>query len=199
MHGILTGGSIMSAIHAVSAKEMTIFLRVVAEFRVQGKDWETIGATLKMPVAGMRKAIDDHEASFLLLLKKARRDHRKFCFDCALEKLREQTQSTNEKISHSASTMLTRLKMAEERIRAQKEQDRRRLKTANQIGTRTLPNPSKQQAPLVNQLAADAILRHDHGKGSTGSTLDEIVKQKMAADGLFIEGKGANSSQIRKV
>jgi hypothetical protein len=175
-------------------------LRSIAELRVQGKNWENVSLELKQPVNEIRELVAEKEEEFLQQIKKARAEQRQLCFDMAVDKLRQQTQSTNEKISHSAANMLIRMKMAEDRLRQQKLKARQPQKLVvppavpNKIASSTIekitpPLSATQFTSLVDEMAARAILRNEFDLGTLTPAMTEMANRISSEAVMSVKAK----------
>lgn len=143
--GSLFKGLVMSYFMKLSAKEITFFLFQVAELRVMGNDWDAIAAKLKHPLKEMREFLWEHDAELALRIRQARRDHREFCVDEAVKKLRQTLNSSNEKLSHSAATQILRLRMVE--LRHRENLRKAKLKLAQAAQKKSPPKPLQNDPP----------------------------------------------------
>jgi hypothetical protein len=139
----------MSYFTNLTVKETAFLLFQVAHLRVLGKSWELIAADLKLPVGEMRQFLFDKDAELALWIRKARRSEREFCVDEAVQKLRQQCQSSNEKMRHSASCSLLRLHMAELRYRDNLR--KAKLKKSLPPTMKKLPTPIRIESACKSQ------------------------------------------------
>jgi hypothetical protein len=134
----------MSYFMKLSVKEIAFLLFQIAEQRVIGKSWEAIAEELKQPVLELRKFLFERNAELALEIRKARRDHREFCVDEAVQKLRHHCQSSNEKIRQAAACNILRLQMAELRHR----ENLRKSKLKKSLPPKkVLSNPTHNELP----------------------------------------------------
>ena len=181
----------MSAFAHLTAKDLNGLLQTIADRRVQGQDWEAIAAELKQPVLEIRTVVFEKEEQYRPLLLKARREQKRLCFDTALEKLRQQTNSSNEKISHSAASMLARIDMMEERNRARKEKAKRREQKKVETAQKPL-DPKQVQA--IAKMTASALPQNPYSILHTNPTIEDMVKRCLADERLNVDLKGKKSS-----
>jgi primosomal protein N' len=175
----------------LTADALNDLLRMVADRRSQGQDWEVIAAELKRPGLELRALIFEHEATYRPLLKKARREQKQICFDTALEILRQQAKSSNEKISHSAASVLARIEMVEKRTLAKTEKAKSRQQKKLTPAKAPL---DPMQAQAVDKIASSGIQRNNYSILHTNPTIEDMVKRCLADERLNVDLRGKSGS-----
>jgi hypothetical protein len=150
----------MSYFMKLSVTEITFLLFQIAEKRVMGKSWETIAQELKQPVLDLRRFLFEREVELTFQIRKARREHREFCVDEAVEKLRQQCQSSHEKIRQSAACNILRLQMAEIRHRdnLRKTKLRKSLPPQKKVPALPVHKESPTPVPPIHTLPSTKLL-----------------------------------------
>jgi hypothetical protein len=168
----------MSYFTKLTATEIAFLLFQVAELRVTGKSWETIAQELMIPVLELRKFLFERGSELTLQIRKARREHREFCVDEAVNKLRQQCQSSNEKIRQSAACNILRLQMAELRYRENLRKAKLKKSLPSQKKISSLPATRNESPTKIEPIRNLSVSKFSAPQSLDFSQLPSQIQQQ---------------------